>query len=188
MCALSFRRASDGDAASIAALVNACYRGESSRRGWTSEANLLDGTRTDEGEIRTLIGSPDSLILLCLAQETIVGSVHLQREGAGCCLGLLVVRPDLQGGGLGKRLMEAAETLAQETWAVKRMTMTVISARRELIAFYERRGYRRTGRHKPFEADGRHGLPRVDGLQFEVLEKSLDSPPGRPANPIGSSD
>jgi ribosomal protein S18 acetylase RimI-like enzyme len=177
MHALSFRRASTGDAAGIAALVNACYRGESSRRGWTTEADLLDGTRTDEGEIRSLIERKDSLILLCIDREAIVGSVHLQKEGTAGYLGMLVVRPDLQGGGMGKQIMQAAERLARETWAVDRMTLTVISVRQELIAFYERRGYRRTGRQKPFVVDGLHGTLRVKSLQFEVLEKGLDAQP-----------
>jgi ribosomal protein S18 acetylase RimI-like enzyme len=170
---LAFRRASQSDAGAIAALVNACYRGETSRRGWTSEADLLDGTRTDRAEIEALVAEADSMILVCLRQEEIIGSIHLKLEGQACYLGMLVVSPELQRGGVGKWIMRAAEELAQQTWGVTTMTMTVISSRHELLAYYERRGYKRTGVTKPFEEDGIHGTPRVAGLTFTLLEKHL---------------
>lgn len=169
----SFRKASFHDAADISALVNSCYRGDLSRRGWTSEAELLGGERTNVGDIEALLSGDDSVILLCMNGKGLVGSVHLQRDGSDCYLGMLVVSPELQRGGIGKKLMLAAEALAQRTWPVTRMTMTVISVRRELISFYERRGYRQTGLKKPFVADGRHGIPLVDGIDFEVLVKDL---------------
>jgi ribosomal protein S18 acetylase RimI-like enzyme len=177
MPSLSFRKASREEAGFIAALVNACYRGESSRRGWTSEADLLDGTRTDREEVEALIDQEGAMILLCIDGTDVIGSVHLQLSGTECHLGMLVVRPDLQGRGIGRRLMQAAESTAQQKWGVTKMSMTIISLRHELIAFYERRGYRRTGQRKPFVADGRHGIPRAQGIEFEVLEKGLDVSP-----------
>lgn len=173
MDALSFRKAVPGDAPVVAALVNACYRGDASRRGWTSEADLLDGTRTDVDEIGELIAARDSMIMVCERDGAIVGSVHLQREGDAGYLGMLVVSPDVQRGGIGKWIMQAAETLAKQTWRVTKMTMSVISSRHELIAYYERRGYRWTGGHTPFAEDSRHGTPRVAGLTFARLEKDL---------------
>ena len=168
-----FREALVEEAAAIASLINSCYRGDSSREGWTTEADLLDGTRTNEAEIADLITSAGSMILLCVDCEEIVGSVHLQQEGSSGYLGMLVVKPGLQGGGIGRRLMEAAEILVREKWKVRKMTMNVFTARPELIAYYERRGYRRTGRAKRFEPHEIHGTPRVDGLELEVLEKDL---------------
>lgn len=169
----TFRKARSADAAFLAPFVNAAYRGDSSRVGWTTEADFLDGQRTDEQEICALIEAEDSMLLLCLQNEEIVGSVNLQRADDAAYLGMLVTRPDLQGQGIGKRLMQAAEIAVQEEWGVQKMQMTVITLRAELIAFYERRGYRRTGIVKPFPTDVRFGIPRQEKLQFEVLEKEL---------------
>jgi len=146
-----------------------------SREGWTSEADLLEGVRTTEEEIRSLVERKGSMILLCVRRDEIVGSVHLERDEPDCYLGLLVVRPDLQAGGIGKRLMAVAEKCAVDAWSPRKMRMTVISTRTELIAYYERRGYRRTGRTEPFPDDGSHGTPRSADLHFDVLEKPLDS-------------
>jgi ribosomal protein S18 acetylase RimI-like enzyme len=170
---LSFRKARAEDAERIAHLVNSAYRGDSSRAGWTTEAELIDGARTNPQEILGLIEGEGSLILLCLRGVDIVGSVYLQRRAAAAYLGLLVVNPQLQGAGIGKQLMAAAETLVRTEWGSTKMTMTVISVRQELIAFYERRGYRRIGESHPFPASIGASIPKVPGLQFEVLEKSL---------------
>ncbi len=169
----TFRKARRDDAAFLAPFVNAAYRGDSSRVGWTTEADYLDGQRTDEAGICELIEAEDSMLLLCLQGEDIVGSVHLQKTEHAAYLGMLVTRPDLQGQGVGKQLMQAAEAIVQAEWGVRKMEMTVITLRSELIAFYERRGYRRTGIIKPFPTDVRFGVPRVADLQFEVLEKEL---------------
>lgn len=175
MRTLTFRQATPDDIGDIVALVNSCYRGDSSRIGWTTEADLLDGTRTDESEIQNLMSLNDSRILLCSSGREIVGSVHIQKQGSACYLGMLVVKPELQGGGVGRQLMNEAENRARELWRSTKITMTVISLREELIAYYERRGYRRTGQIKPFVSDATHGIPRVGGIELEVLEKSLDN-------------
>lgn len=161
------------EAKAIAALVNSAYRGESSKQGWTTEADLLDGTRTNEADIENLIAKQGSLILLCVEGSDIIGCAHLELSGVACELGMLVIKPGLQSRGIGKQLMNAAEARARDQWGVRMMTMSVISARRELIAFYERRGYHRTGRKKPFVADETHGFPKVELVEFEVLEKTL---------------
>lgn len=168
-----FREAVVQDAAAIASLINSCYRGDSSKKGWTTEADLLDGTRTNEAEIQSLITTPGSLFLLCVDDEEIIGSVHLQEEVSSGYLGMLVVKPDLQGSGLGRQLMEAGERLVREKWRARKMTMNVFTMRPELLAYYERRGYRRTGKVKRFEPHDVHGIPRVEGLELEVLEKDL---------------
>jgi GNAT superfamily N-acetyltransferase len=176
---LSFRHATAVDIDAVVALVNSAYRGEASRAGWTTEADLLGGQRTDADEISRLAGTSGSVILLCLRGDEPIGSVHLQRvDAATTYLGMLVIRPVLQGRGLGSRFLAAAETMARTEWGACRMQMQVITLRHELIAWYQRRGYRRTGETRPFPADDpRFGLPRVAGLQFEVLEKSLLLPP-----------
>jgi GNAT superfamily N-acetyltransferase len=172
---ISFQRAVPGETEVISALVNSAYRGDTSRAGWTTEADLLGGQRTDAEEIARLIAKEDSVILLCLRDGELVGSVHLEREDeATAYMGMLVIRPGLQGQGLGRRFMEEAERFVREEWGASQIQIQVISLRRELIAYYERRGYRRTGETRPFPAsDPKFGLPKVEGLVFEILEKPL---------------
>ncbi|MFL6621756.1 MAG: GNAT family N-acetyltransferase [Sulfurifustaceae bacterium] len=173
MSDLSFRKATKEDAAQIAALVNSAYRGESSKQGWTTEADFLGGQRTDEGEITKLIEADGSLILLCFQENEMIGSVHLERSDAGAYLGMFTVKPTLQARGIGKRFLEVAERTVQTEWGAKRIVMAVITRRTELIAFYERRGYRRTGRFETFPNDIKFGIPTVPDLRFELLEKTL---------------
>jgi ribosomal protein S18 acetylase RimI-like enzyme len=170
---LSFRPATIADVERIVALVNSAYRGEPSRAGWTTEADLLDGQRTDADEVSQLVHAADSLILLCVEGEELIGSVHLQHGHRVAYMGMLVIRPDLQGAGLGKKLMQEAEATAIKLWNASRMLMYVVTLRRELIAFYERRGYRRTGKLKAFPHEIRFGIPKVTGLQIELMEKEL---------------
>ena len=170
---LTFRPAAMADVERIVALVNSAYRGESSRAGWTTEADLLDGQRTDAEEVRNLIASADAIILLCMNGEEMIGSVHLQHGKQVAYLGMLVIQPGMQGRGLGKKLMLAAEATAIKVWDVDKMLMYVITVRQELIAFYERRGYHRTGKIKEFPQDVRFGIQKVSGLKIELLGKTL---------------
>ena len=170
---ISFRPAVDADAEIIAALVNSAYRGDSSRQGWTTEADLLQGSRIFAPEVRELIANPNSVILLCLQGEDIIGCVNLEKTEGAAYLGMFVVRPVLQGNGIGKHFMQTAEKHAQDLWGINKIWMTVISVRKELIAYYERRGYVRTGRFKPFPSDNGKEQMLVENLQFEELEKIL---------------
>jgi len=174
----AFRIATAADIDAIVALVNSAYRGDSSRAGWTTEADILGGQRTDAGEISRLVSEDDSAIMLCMRDGELIGSVHMERvDAANAYMGMLVIKPVLQGQGLGHRFMTEAERFASTKWGASRMRMRmqVISLRNELIAYYERRGYRRTGETLPFPAsDPRFGLPKVEGLMFEVLEKLLN--------------
>jgi ribosomal protein S18 acetylase RimI-like enzyme len=173
---LLLRSATVADIDAIVALVNSAYRGDSSRSGWTTEADILGGQRTDAGEILRLVAEGGSAMLLCLRDGELIGSVHLEKtDAATAYIGMLVIKPVLQGQGLGRRLMTEAERFAGREWGASRMRMQVISLRSELIAYYERRGYRRTGETLPFPAyDPKFGLPKVEGLMFEVLEKFLN--------------
>jgi ribosomal protein S18 acetylase RimI-like enzyme len=95
-------------------------------------------------------------------------------EGGAGYFGMFSVRPDLQGGGIGKAVLAEAERIVRDEWRLPALRMTVIDVREELIAWYQRRGYRRTGIRKPFPAtDPRFGIPRRDDLRFEVLEKEF---------------
>ncbi len=172
---LTLRVATVADVPALVALVNSAYRGDSSRAGWTTEADILDGQRIDAERLAETLATPDTVVLLDEAGGTPMACVQLERTGAAdCYLGMLTIRPTLQGGGLGRRLLDAAEHWAATRWGSRSMHMTVIVQRTELIAWYERRGYARTGEFKPFPyGDERFGLPQRDDLEFEVLRKTL---------------
>jgi GNAT superfamily N-acetyltransferase len=174
MSDLSFRIAEPCDVPQITALVNIAYRGDSSRQGWTTEADLLDGQRTDEQAVHAIISAADNCIVLCLQADEIIGTVHLRREQTTCHFGMFTVRPGLQGRGIGKRFIAYAEQFARDKWGCTTMSMTVIDLRQELLEWYRRRGYRQTGERADFPyGDERYGLPRRDDLRLTVLRKSL---------------
>jgi ribosomal protein S18 acetylase RimI-like enzyme len=171
---LSFRAATAGDVPELVRLVTSAYRGETSRQGWTTEANILDGERIDPDVLLRDIERPRSRVIVAERDGRMLACVHVADEGGAGYLGMFSVQPELQGGGLGKQLMAEAERVVRDEWGLPVMRMTVIDLREELIAFYERRGYHRTGITKPFPyGDPRFGIPRRDDLRFEILEKPL---------------
>lgn len=159
------------EAEEIAALVNSAYRGDSSRAGWTTEADLLEDVRTEAHVLRGYMNPRRGQAILVLREETaaeIIGCVYLalmEREGGiSCYLGMLTVKPVIQAKGYGRFILEGAEEFARE-WGALGMHMQVITVREELLAWYERRGYRRTGATKEF--------PGHPELKFCILEKNL---------------
>ena len=183
---LQFRDAGSADVDAIVALVESAYRGDASKQGWTTEADLLDGRRTGSDDVLASITRPRSRILLAERHSTSPGQArgllacaHVAEESsdegpAAGYFGMFSVQPNLQGSGIGKRVLDEAERIVRDEWTLPVMRMTVIDVRAELIAFYLRRGYRRTGIIKPFPyGDARFGLPKREDLRFEVLEKLL---------------
>jgi len=167
----------DADLATLAAFINAAYRGESSRLGWTTEADYLDGQRTDAEALRAdLARQPDAMLLTLrdAVDGPLLGCVWLEPvEASVWYLGMLTVRPDLQDRQLGRGLLAEAEAAARNRGA-RRIQMTVVNIRDTLIAWYMRRGYALTGETRPFPyGDDRLGLPRRSDLNFVVLEKLL---------------
>jgi ribosomal protein S18 acetylase RimI-like enzyme len=146
----SFRRASLDDVPALHALVESAYRGEASRAGWTTEADFLDGQRTDADELSALVRGEDTRILLAHEGADLVGCVLLRDEGSSAYLGMLSVRPNLQSSGIGRALLDEAERVARTELGKRVMRMRVISLRDSLLAWYERRGYVRTGATEPF--------------------------------------
>ena len=163
------------DAAAIVDLVNSAYRGETSRAGWTTEADLLGGQRTDAAAVAALIAAPDGVLLTLRSNGRLEACVHLEkRPGALCYLGMLTVRPELQRAGIGRRLLGAAEAFARRDFGAATIEMTVIDVRTELIDWYRRRGYESTGEIRPFPyGDARFGLPRRADLRFLVLRRRI---------------
>ena len=171
---LNFRRATADDIDAVVALVESAYRGDSSRAGWTTEADLLDGRRTGVDDIRACLDRARSVILLAERDGRLVACAHVAVEDDAGYFGMFSVVPTLQGAGVGKQVLAEAERIVRDEFRLEQMRMTVIDVRDELIGFYQRRGYRRTGIHKPFPyGDERFGLPKRDDLRFEVLEKNL---------------
>ena len=171
---LAFRAAGAADIPAIVDLVESAYRGDSGRRGWTTESDLLDGQRVDTAGVGEIVAKPDSCVLLGESGGSLRVCCHIQKQGEACYFGMFAVDPTLQGGGVGRQTLNEAERIARDEWKCTKMEMTVISVRDELIAWYVRRGYRRTGKFKPFPyGDERFGIPKRDDLRFELLEKPL---------------
>jgi ribosomal protein S18 acetylase RimI-like enzyme len=173
--ALTFRFADEGDVPAVVGLVESAYRGEASLAGWTSEAHLLDGQRTDAEAISALLGAPGSVLLLAEAGGELVGCCQLERRPGGeAYFGMFSVRPGRQGQGWGGSILAEAERVARDQWGAATMAMSVLAQRPDLIAWYERRGYRRTGQTRPFPyGNERFGIPKRPDLRFAVLAKAL---------------
>jgi GNAT superfamily N-acetyltransferase len=170
----TFRFATSDDIAAIVALVESAFRGDVSRKGWTTEADLLEGQRTDPEGVGELIGKSGSCILLVERAGEMLACANLEQRGDAGYFGMFSVRPDQQGKGIGAAMLAEAERIARDDWNCREMQMTVISVRDDLIPWYERRGYRRTGLYSPFPyGDARFGLPKRDDLRFEQLVKPL---------------
>lgn len=169
-----FRRATKADALAIVALCDSAYRGEASRAGWTTEADLLDGQRTDVAAVVALLADPHQRMLLVDDSDGLLGTVLLTDEGDGAYIGMLAVRPVTQGRGVGRALLAEAERQCRRELGHQEVRMTVLIQRSELIAWYERCGYQRTSQRLPFPyTDPRIGIPRRPDLEFEVLRKRL---------------
>lgn len=168
------RQATPADVPALVALVNSAFRGDSSRAGWSTEADLLDGIRVDEARIHEGLESASQVTLVHEAERHIVACVNVQRTGKGAYLGMLTTKPTLQAQGLGRAMVRAAEAWAVREWASVEMRMTVIVQRPELVAWYERQGYEQTGEQQPFPyGDTRWGIPKRPDLAFVVLRKGL---------------
>ena len=194
-----FRNATLADVSAVVFLVESAYRGDASRAGWTTEADILDGQRTDEIEIREIICGAHSRIRLAeqspttvqiLGQDQVpapsqeralphlVGCVRIENAGDAGYIGMVSVLPNLQSAGIGRQLLHEAERVIRDELRLPRARMTVIGQRDTLIAWYQRRGYSLTGKQEKFPyGQPRAGTPRRDDLYFEVLEKSLATNP-----------
>jgi predicted N-acetyltransferase YhbS len=168
---MTIRTATLEDVFTLNQLVNSAYRGESSRHGWTTEADLLDGIRTSEAALHEMMKKPDAVILVAEEEDQMLACVYLEKKNAVLYLGMLTVRPHLQAKGYGALLMNAAEERARALHC-RAIQMTVITVRQSLIDYYRRKGYKDTGERLPFPTDPAFGIPKMP-LQFLVMEKQL---------------
>jgi GNAT superfamily N-acetyltransferase len=169
-----FRMARPADAGTIVAIVNTANTGDGGRAGWTHEGALFEGDRTHAAEILSLLAAPGSMFLLRVYRGEIAGCAYLKKMGDSAYMGMLAVRPALQGAGVGKEIIAEAERVAREELGCGLMTIGVITRHRpEVAAFYERRGYARTGRMKAFEGTQARRTTKADDVRSEWMEKRL---------------
>lgn len=170
----AFRHARPVDVPALVDLVDSAYRGERSRTGWTHEADLLSGQRVDGRMVDAAVGDPTGVVLVAETGGRITACCHLQRRDGHAYFGMFAVAPGCQNRGLGRAVLAEAERLARDEWGMGEMRMTVIVQREDLIGWYVRRGYARTGDLSPFPyGDERFGVPLRPDLAFETLTKTL---------------
>jgi len=165
-------KASLEDVSFLNTLINSAYRGESSKKGWTTEAHILEGKRTTEEELTAIIKDEKSTILKYSDKDMIIGCVLLKENENELYLGMLSVSPALQNSGIGKKLMQQAEVFASEV-GLSKIVMTVISVRDELISWYNRNGFVDTGLREPFPVSNVFSQTTSEPLEFMVLEKRI---------------
>lgn len=186
------RQAEAGDIAALETLLNRCYR---QTEGWTNEADLIGGIRITPAELTNTIASPTHYLFVYPKTTTGERSAEETGELLGCIavdikidangnksayIGMFAVHPELQGQGIGNVILQAAETFAtrhlqssEQNAQTKpaRLTMSILSHRPELLAYYQRRGYELSGHKMPFPNDGNNGEPKRQDLELLELEK-----------------
>ena len=165
-------KATSVDISNLNKLINSAYRGESSKKGWTTEAELLEGSRTTEEELAEILANSSNTLLKFTENNQILGCVLLVEKEQQLYLGMLTVSPELQNSGIGKKLLLQADNHAKELGLTK-IVMTVISLREELIAWYKRHGYEDTGAREAFPVSDVHIPITESNLEFMVLEKKI---------------
>ena len=173
---MSFRRAKVEDVKQIVDLVNSAYRGTAGTRGWTHEADIVAGSRTSANEITAILEDSNSVILIGELNNVIESCVHLHKSGDDIHLGMLAVNPHLQGNGIGKSFLKKIENYCKQNLQGERIVLTVVSQRSELIQYYERRGYQRTGYFDSYPSDQKVGTAIVRELTLETMAKNLNWP------------
>jgi len=167
----TFRAATAADVPALTTLINQAYRSEASQAGWTTEGHLLAGPRIDETTLLELLAAPAAVLLLAELSGSLAGCVYLENQGAYLYFSMLAVAPAAQARGLGRQLLAQAVAQARRAGCAT-IRMSVLAQRAELLAWYERQGYHRTGASEPFPATTRFGHPRQE-LTLLTLEKAV---------------
>jgi len=171
---LATRSAGPADVTALVEMVQSAYRGEGGPGRWTTEAHLVRGRRTSPAEVLEAINAGRSTVLVAEDERGLLVSCHVRDiGGGGAYLGMFAVRPGQQGRGVGRAMMAAAEAWVAGRWGCRQVEMHVIAGRDELLAWYDRLGYRPTGRTIAFPYDRDDDVPLRPGLHFVVLEKTL---------------
>ncbi len=141
--AISVRRAHADDSPAIAALVNRAYQVESF---------FVDGERTNAAEIAEM-SRTGAFLVLEQARGELAAAVFVDSHGDSAYIGMLSVSPDMQGRGLGKRLVRIAEALG-EAMGCSSVGLKIVNLREDLGRWYRSLGYEEVGtseyvRHRP---------------------------------------
>ncbi|MCA8001869.1 GNAT family N-acetyltransferase [Burkholderia metallica] len=171
--AARYRTANEQDVDALVRLVNAAYRPTTAAAGWTHESALIDGPRITSSQLAATLRTPDTVLLVAEIDGRIAGCIEVRKDGSAAYIGTLAVAPSVQDRGLGKALLNEAEQFAVRSWKIQTAAMIVLSVRHELIDFYLRRGYTRTGERKGYPLDARVGRPRDANLTVETLTKDI---------------
>ncbi|WP_423396319.1 GNAT family N-acetyltransferase [Burkholderia sp. LMG 21824] len=171
--AASYRAASEQDIDALVELVNAAYRPTTAAAGWTHESALIDGPRITPLLLAATLRAPDAVLLVAEIDGGIAGCIEVRKDGDAAYIGTLAVAPSMQDRGLGKALLNEAEQFAVRRWKIGTAVMVVLSARHELIDFYLRRGYMRTGERTGYPFDAGVGRPRDENLTIETLTRNI---------------
>ncbi len=163
-----FEPANLDDAESINMLINQAYRGE---EGWTIETKIIAGERSSIDDVKKLIQNPETHLFVALINGLIAACISVEEKENQVYIGTFAVNPSLQNQGVGKQVLSFAEEYAANQLGAQKLIMVVISQREELISFYERRGYRRTDEISEYPVHLNVGIPTVEGLTVECLEK-----------------
>lgn len=156
----------------ISNLVNEAYRGKT---GWTKETDLVQGNRTTADDIKSIILNPNTHLLIYLDKNNIIACICIEKINNDAYIGLFAVTPNNQTKGIGKLVLQLAEQYAINKFRIDRFVMVVVSQRKELISYYERRGYTRVGKIKEYPTNLNVGIPKVENLTIEYLEKNLST-------------
>jgi ribosomal protein S18 acetylase RimI-like enzyme len=169
---MNVSRAEAADIPELVSLINSAYRGAGSKKGWTTEADLITGEiRTHEADLTDQLNQQGALMIKCTdINQAITGCVYLKKKGEKLFLGMLTVSPTQQRSGIGKILLQFAEKHARQI-RCQYIQMYVINLRTELIAWYEKHGYSITGKSKPFPSEAGFGMPTKPLVLIELQKK-----------------
>ena len=166
---MTFEPASIDDAESINMLINQAYRGE---EGWTRETEIVEGERSSVNDVMELIQNPETHLFVATIDGVAAACICIEEKEKQAYIGTFAVNPTFQNQGIGKQALSFAEKHAFNQLGSNKFVMVVISQREELISYYERRGYRRTGEISEYPVHLNVGIPAIEGLTIECLEKN----------------
>jgi ribosomal protein S18 acetylase RimI-like enzyme len=173
MSTKTFRAATKSDTEAISNLVNRAYRPDADFAGWTHESLLVAGNRINVTQVSEIMAKPDSAVLIGLNDSELVACIHVEKNGDSSYIGMFAVNPLLQGAGVGKTMLAHAEQYAKNNFGSSKYCMVVMSDRSELISFYQRRGYQKTGMVMDYPLAAGAGTPKHADTKIEVLVKQV---------------
>ena len=152
----AIRHGAPEDAAALADLINLAYE---------AERFFVLGDRTNEDDVRREM-TRGTFLVATDSGGRLVGCVIVEATGTVGQFGMLAVDPALQGRGIGRQLIAAAETEVRQAGAAS-MEILVVNLRDDLLALYGRLGYTASGT-RPYVH-----RPTIRSCHFIVMRKEL---------------